>query len=116
MLGAVLKSIPACLEFAYTINVAVLYFTVTKQFSFARSFFEDWQSIWISVVLETLIACPIKNVCSCNGTWSLMIVTDRLVFSRTRHCIGLTCKREFNRMNASAPVTEPEVLRLSQIG
>jgi len=64
MIGAVLKSILACLEVAYTINVEVLYLTVTKQFSLARSFFEDWQSVWISVILETLIACPIKNVCS----------------------------------------------------
>lgn len=54
MIDAALNSILACLEVAYTVNVAVLYFTVTKQFSLARSFFEDWQNIWISVILETL--------------------------------------------------------------
>jgi len=56
MIDAILKSVLACLEVANTINVTMFYFTVTKRSSLARSLFEDWQGIWISVILETIIA------------------------------------------------------------
>jgi len=36
MIDALFKSVLACLEIAYTMNVAVLYCTVTRQFSLVR--------------------------------------------------------------------------------